>query len=244
MKFQIVTVSNHRPTENYYCHDECFLSALKYGHQIENLHRNGEYKGLISKPKILKRRFEDGTINCDLLLFVDCWDVLFLQNPSMAIDCWKLYGSDILFNAEKNLFPRRDLIDSYPDKGTPYRFLNSGVFIGAADAIYKFLEEMNLDSIPDDYQQDGIWHHSNDQGNALETFAKSKMNLSLDRYSSLCQTLHGVGPDEVEIIEEDGEVLLRNKITNTRPVMAHANGGGKDGPVMPELIKQWRMANP
>lgn len=243
MKLQLVTVSNRKPSESYYCYDECFQSARNHGWEIQNICLDGEYKGLISKPKILKRRFEDGTINCDLLLFIDCWDVLFLRDPAMAIDCWQHYGGEILFNAEKNLFPRTDLLDRYPDLGTPYRFLNSGVFIGAAGSVYNLLKEMNLDSIPDDHQKNGVWHHENDQAYFLEAFTTSQMDLSLDHNCILCQTLHGVDESEVEITRLDGELAIQNKLTNSFPVMAHANGGGKTGPIMPELLDRWRESN-
>jgi len=243
MKLQIVTVSDHKPVQDYYCYDECFQSARNYGYEIDNLCREGEYKGLISKPKILKRRFEDGSITGDLVLFVDCWDVLFLREPEMAIDCWQFYGAEILFNAEKNLFPRGDLLDQYPDVGTPYRFLNSGVFIGAAGSIYNLLKEMNLDDVPDDYRDaSGQMRHFNDQDNFQEAFVKSKMKLALDQNVVLCQTLHDTDFDEVEIVSVDGEVRLKNKITNAFPVMAHANGGGKTGPIMPELLRKWKNA--
>lgn len=242
VKLEILTVSNKKPSEWYYCHDEHFKSAALYGFEVKNICQEGEYKGLISKPKILKRYMEQNNITADLLLFVDCWDTLFLDDPAKTIPVWERGGEEILFNAEKNLFPRGDLLNNYPSMGTPYRFLNSGVFIGATGSVYRMLKEMNLDSIPDDYRKpDGSMHHENDQAYFQEWFVNTKMTVALDHQCELCQTLHDTGVEEVAVVEGP---RLKNYTTGTFPILAHANGGGKDGPIMPELLNQWRLKHP
>lgn len=240
MSLEIITISSHPPTQDYYCYEECFKSARKYGFEIRNLAHPGEYTGLISKPKILKKALDCAEIGSELILFIDAWDTLFLDDPAKAIDILSQSGADLLFNSEKTFFPSFEP-DPYQDPGTPYKYLNSGVFIGRKDTIHQWLKELDLDNIPDDYKNpDGSWHHENDQEYFLKLFPKTGLNVKLDTNCRLCQTLHAVLPDEVEIIQ--GPRLV-NKLTGSLPLIAHANGGGKTGPIMPFLVAQWRSEN-
>lgn len=234
--FQIITVSSHRPNEWYYCYDEFFKSVAKHGHEVTVLGKDGGYKGLLSKPKLLKQHILSGGVDSENIMFTDCWDVLFLYDPALAFSLWQREG--ITFNAEKNLFPRSDLDQFFPDNGSPFKYLNSGFFIGETQAILTLLEHMRLDEIPDDYRKDdGTMHHENDQGNYIQAFTEQPVPMNLDSDCLICQTLHGVTPEEVSIFKE---IQLLNKVTNTFPIVAHANGGGKDGPIMPELVKAWK----
>lgn len=238
-EFEIITVSSHRPSEWYYCYDEFFKSAQVHGHEVTVLGQNGEYKGLISKPKILKAYLDAKLPRKKNVIFADCWDLLFLRDPSEAFDLWD--KKSILFNSELTLFPRGDLLEAFPDGGSPYRFLNSGFFIGEWDQIRDLLTKMKLEEIPDDFRKpDGSMHHENDQEYYLQAYADKLVPMTLDSQCQVCQTLHAVPKEEIELISWD---RFKNVRTGSEPPIAHANGGGKDGPIMPTLVQNWKKAN-
>jgi len=235
--FDIITVSSHRPEQWYYCYDEFFRSIQKYGHEVTVLGNRDTYKSLISKPKLLRQHILSGGVKSDTVLFADSWDILFMRDPAEAV---ALAPKDsVIFNAEKNLFPHLD--GEFPDHGTPYRYLNSGFFIGHKDMILALLESMNLDDIRDDYQKpDGSWHHENDQKNYLEAFIRQPVPMTLDYEVKLCQTMHGI-TDEEALIAENGH--LYNRLTNSFPVALHGNGNGKQEPLMLESLRRWKERN-
>lgn len=235
--FQIITVSSHRPTEWYYCYDEFFQSIENHGYTCAILGGSGGYKGLISKPKLLLEHLKGGHVNAKRILFADCWDVLFLRDPAEAVE---MAAPDVItFNAEKNLFPF--VPGEFPDTGTPYRYLNSGFFIGDTDLVVDLLEKMNLSSIRDDYlTSGGKWHHENDQQYFLEAYVRQLVPMMLDSDVRMCQTMHGITDEEAEV-EDDG--ALHNLICDSRPVAVHGNGGGKSTEMMQRVLRKWREAN-
>lgn len=232
--FEIITVSSHRPKEWYYCYDEFFRSIAKYGRSATVLGGDGSYKGLISKPKILKRHILGGGVKAKKILFADCWDILFLRDPNEAVELAP--DGAVIFNAEKNLFPF--VAGDFPDLGTPYRYLNSGFFIGDTEMILGLLEAMNLDAIPDDFRKpDGSMHHENDQEYFLKAYVFQLVPIVLDYAVKLCQTMHGIEESDANILE-DGQLL--NTTTQNKPVAIHGNGGGKSTSMMQEVLRMWR----
>lgn len=234
---ELVTVSSHKPQQNYYCYDDFFNACKKHKINPTILGGNGEYKGLISKPKLLLKYLKSKNTKSKYLVFADCWDLIFLKSMEEIVEMYKAFNTEIVFNAERNLFPRGDLINLYPETGTPFRFLNSGFFVGVTESVVTFLEAMNLDKIPDDYRKpDGSWHHENDQAYFLELFTKNVVNSKLDSNCVIAQTLHGEEEKDF-CFDEKG---WKNLITQTYPVVWHANGGGKTGPVMPKILEMFR----
>jgi hypothetical protein len=234
---QLITVSSHRPQQNYYCYDEFFSCCEKQKIQPTILGQNGGYFGLLSKPKLLLSYLKSKSDNAKYTIFADCWDLIFTANPEKLIEMYKTFNTDIVFNAERNLFPRGDLLSLYPETGSPWRFLNSGFFIGTTDSIITLLESMKLELIADDYRKpDGSWHHENDQGYFLEHFTKQLVPMKLDSNCFIAQTLHGEELKDFTI----NESVCKNNITETCPVVWHANGGGKTGSVFPKVLDLFR----
>jgi len=238
---KIITVSNRKPVEPYYCYDDFFKSCRKYGNNPIVLGEHGGFNGLISKPKLLLEYLLAGNVKDKYMVFLDCWDVVITRNPEELLNRYLPFNTSIVFNAERNLFPRTDLADRYPDVGTPFKHLNSGFFIGETEAIIALLKHLRLESQPDDYRKpDGSMFHSNDQDNFLEAFTQQPVPMKLDVRCEIAQTLH----DELLENYEVSNTGIKNKITGTEPMVVHANGGGKTGQVMPVFIRLWREANP
>jgi len=231
----VYIVSSHKPKEKYYCYDQFFSTLNKYGCRPFNLGTKNNYKGLISKPKILLGHLLGLKKRPEYMIFADCWDIVFLDSVQEIFERYKNFSCDIVFNAERNLFPRGDLLSLYPETGTPYRFLNSGFMIGKTDAMIELLKFMKLDQIPDDYRKpDGSWHHENDQAYFLEAFTKQPVSMKLDVRCEIAQTLH----DEPLSSFDFSGTKVKNILTGTFPIVWHANGGGKTGPVMSKILER------
>jgi hypothetical protein len=234
---ELITVSSHRPQQNYYCYDEFFAACRVQKVKPVVLGENGSYKGLISKPKLLLNYLKNNLNRKKYTLFADCWDLVFTKNLEEILELFKTFNTEIVFNAERNLFPRGDLLNLYPEVGTPYRFLNSGFFVGITESIIGLLDSMDLNRIPDDFRKsDGSWHHENDQAYFLEIFTKQPVPMKLDTNCLIAQTLHG---EELKDFCFDNKGC-KNLITGTYPVVWHANGGGKTGEIMPKILDSFR----
>lgn len=74
----------------------------------------------------------------DLLLFTDAFDVLFTAKPEHIVEQFLRSNASILFSAECGCWPHimenkgKACFDAYPPapQGSPYRYLNSGTWIG------------------------------------------------------------------------------------------------------------------
>jgi hypothetical protein len=229
----IITVSSHRPEQSYYCYDAFFASCRRYGHEPVVMGQGKPFGGLGTKPRLLLEYLKANPVG-PRMIFTDCWDVVFMCNPIIIDGMAKLFYDDaVVFNAERNLFP--DIgVENFPETGTPYRFLNSGFFVGPTDAIVAMLEAMDAQSIPDDYQKtDEIWFHFNDQEMFLREFIKQPVPMRLDSKAHLCQTCFAESLENFDVLE----TVIINKITKTLPLAAHGNGPGKETEIFKKFLE-------
>lgn len=84
----------------------------------------------------LARRFLRHLAPDDLVLFTDATDVCFVNHASEAAlrEAFAGFGADIVFSAERNCFPE-DLAPRVPRLPGPYPFLNTGGYMGRAEAL-------------------------------------------------------------------------------------------------------------
>lgn len=236
MTFSIVTVSNRRPQEWYYTYDQFFASLGKYGNKAIVLGQQpGEYNGLGSKPKLLRKAILDKTITTDKIIFTDSWDVVFASSPEDIIDLFPIFNSPFVCSAERNCFPG-DLKELFPESPTSYRYLNSGFIVAEKDALLAVLESMELDNVPDDYRKEnGHMHHTNDQFLFQQEFIKQPVKMVLDYHQVLSQTMHDVKINELDLDDLRG---IRNKETEIYPMTFHFNGGAKDSGVREPILNR------
>lgn len=168
-----------------------------------------------------------------IVLFVDGYDILFLEGLESIINLFLSKGTPILFSAEKSCWPDRSLADKYPDAPHVYKFLNSGTFVGYAKDLYKITErarEENLSNISDDQL-----YYTNEF-----LYGKYKHLISLDYECEIFQCLGGAYED-VEI--KKGK--LYNTITNSIPFIAHGNSSKeKFWYISNYLSKKWNSNSP
>lgn len=149
--FHIITVAT----------DESKMSILKqsaktYGVEITNLGKGSDWtddmEGYAGLPKIgMVKEFVDGLPKDDIVLFMDAYDTFLADNPKAIKDRFLDFGVDLLFGAEETMWPEDGYLENkFEDTGTPYKYLNSGLYIGRAVAIRDFLNQDAPDAYGDD----------------------------------------------------------------------------------------------
>lgn len=232
MNAEVVCVSSRVPTEPYY-HFREFLASLRVFAEVPTvLGENEPWRGLMTKPYLLRDWLRLGRNRSDRLIVCDAWDILFAKHPHGIGDrCAEWFGDAIVFNGEKGCWPREDLRDAFPDDGSPFRFLNSGFFCGPADRILALLEAMPIEAIGFDPPGGP---YPNDQGEYQALFAQQAQHgveMVVDTQCRLAQTLSACEPYEFDF---SGPEIL-NQHTGTAPGVFHCNGGSKEG-FMPLLL--------
>lgn len=233
--FQIVTIADVERPEPYYLFQEFLESAQRHGHNPLVLGWGQPFKGLGTKPTILKRALDAGQIQGDFICFCDAYDVLFGENPaSTAADIEARLieeGKRIMFNAEKDRFP--DVVDDdlFPETGTPWKYLNSGLSMGWTDAYREELVLMGADDLPEDeIHGPGLNVHYEDQSLWQLRYVNGDQ-IMLDGECEFFQTLSNCEPKEFDFTGD----RIRNIVTEHHPDVWHANGGAKTGPVIGPL---------
>jgi hypothetical protein len=187
----------------------------------------------MTKPKLLLKYLEGEGREADISILTDAWDVLICSSLDEIVFKFRAFNAPIVFNAERNCFPRADLAERFPTCSTPYRFLNSGFIVGQTEAMIEMLRMMKLDEQRDDFQRpDGTWESSNDQTEFQLFWLANCTKATLDTNAVICQTLHDAAPEEFGM--EAGRVTSR--LTGNQPSVFHGNGSGK---VWLETIIGW-----
>ena len=185
------------------------VSGQKFANHFKNIGKGldwygGTMEGEGGGQKInLIRKELQFLASAELVMFVDGYDVIFLDTLNEIAKRFAGFGCDILFAAEKTCWPSTDRSDYFPPSDTPYRFLNSGAFIGTAGALLKFLHQDVAD-----HEDDQAWM----QDRFLRTDHTLNIKLDYEGYIFQCD-------DDVSIV--DGQVL--NGMC--APCVYHGNGG-------------------
>lgn len=238
MKCEVVTVSNRHPHQPYYIFEKFKESLRRFAMPITILGWQEHWGGLMTKPRLLRKWLREKRYSSNRLIVCDAWDIVFAEHPHGMIDKYEMeFGADkVVFNAERNCFPRGDLADRFPtsDPNNPWRYLNSGFMVGTPENILKIIEHMNIDKIPDDHRQnDGSWYHPNDQEHYTLAYLDQPVPMVLDTNCHLCQSLSGCSACEFDFSVKP----MRNLITGSTPRTFHFNGGSKND-LMPIVLNK------
>lgn len=233
--YKIVTVCTHHPVQNYYCLNEFYKSTRDVDTLVLG-REYSKYSGLGSKPKAVYRAIKDGLVDTKYILFTDCWDFVFATHPDELVAKYKQFASPLVISSEKNCFPD-DLKSQYDelDSRTSYKYLNSGMIVGETEALLATLEAMNLGEVPDDYFDEVTKQmvHINDQFLYQQIYLKQPVKMVLDTYQILCNTLHSVSLDDLDLLEE----RIVNRETESRPCAFHFNGSSKTDGLREPILK-------
>lgn len=210
--------------------EKLLKSAQKNNIQIINLGENVTWRGgNISegtgggqKINLLFNYLENKYINDeDIILFVDGYDVLINDSEKTIVERFLSFNADILFAAEKVCWPDRSLENKF-NSHTPYKFLNSGCFIGYKWALRRFIESEINDS-----DDDQLFY----QKKYLQGWDPYLLKVSLDKENYIFQCVNS-SIENIKLLE-NGQLF--NNETNTCPCILHGNGGPKDKEFFKEL---------
>ena len=148
------------------------------------------------------------------VLFVDGYDTIVTRHARDILGAWReAAGEAPLFAAEVFCWPDAGAAGRYPAAvdGSPYRFLNSGAFIGKAGDLLRIVAGAIDDG-------------DDDQGYYTERFLSGEHGMRLDHGCRLFQCLNGA-LEHVEV--DEGRGLLHNRRLESWPCVVHANGPTK-----------------
>ncbi|MFH1952568.1 MAG: glycosyltransferase domain-containing protein [Pseudomonadota bacterium] len=206
-----LTVIAHANIEGHHFH-AMKSSAEKHGYHLKIF--NGKWHGLRSKITTLYTASK--TEDCDLLMLVDAFDTIFMAGPGKVMDLYEKHEGKALFSAEKACWPPHPVVNGryIHTVDTPWRYLNSGGFIGPR----KLFTDL-LDKAWDE------WNNKYDHGLGDQYFyhclyLDNQNTIALDTGCEIFQSMahHSLdgwikGPDFIE-----------NPETGTMPVVLHFNG--------------------
>lgn len=220
------------PAEFYYRPDVMIESCQKFGFTPIILGtKEGDWKGLGSKAKLMKRALYDGTITSDYVIFCDIFDILFVRSPADIVEQFLVTQQtspampSIIWNGETACFPDEGRAERHPKTNSRFRYLNSGFSVGEVEGFKKFYAESDPDLILDDHQDSqGVWRFDHDQRHALDYFLDGSLSMMLDTECKICQSLFQTTPEEFDFSGE----YVRNIALDSTPMTIHANGNSKD----------------
>lgn len=194
-------------------------SLIRFGYNYELLgigdKWNGgdeiiNYPGAGQKVNILKRRLKEiiEAGENPLILFLDGYDTMVLKSSFEFVKRFESLGHKIIFGAEKSCWPDGNLADSYPHVPLPWRYLNSGQFVGRAKDLWEII-------------QDEIKDSDDDQLYYTHKFLSNNYDIQLDYNCNLFQCM-GLSEPELSFNKSYGS--LYNNLTQTEPIVAHGNG--------------------
>lgn len=121
-------------------------SAARFGVKVTNIGKDHPWRdpmtGLAGMPKIQLVNEYLATVPEDaVVLFMDGYDTFFADSPLEVLKRYYEMDADIVFGAERECWPVPETSDLWPETGTPYKFLNSGLYIGKAKALHDFISQ-------------------------------------------------------------------------------------------------------
>jgi hypothetical protein len=208
------------------------LIALVYNEQSFSSNR--------IKDDLLKNYLEHEQGDDETICFTDGFDAIFMATEEEIVTKYNQFNKDLVFSCESQCWPDVSLADQFPDPGkTPYRFLNSGGFIGKVGTIRDLLDQKV-------YGEENQFKKSNQYGWTKKYF-KNPDKIGLDTGCKIFQTFSpeigksylpgGVYQDQIPynmFMKRwfNSNYLIQNnriysKISETLPCQAHFNGASK-----------------
>jgi hypothetical protein len=149
------------------------------------------------------------------LIFCDALDTVTSCAPETLVEKFLFHFDDetVVVSAERNCFPFPELAAKYPSTKSPYKYLNSGLYMGRRESVMANLALMDA----------ATKYSVKDQGTWTDAYLRKLTvwyPIVLDNKCRLFQSLHG-SLDDVGL-DRAGNIV--NKHTLTTPLVFHGNG--------------------
>ena len=242
-----LTYASHRGKDERFCRS--VESAVRNGVDLRVLGWGVKWEGLSQKLAAALAAVDALPADC-VVLFTDAYDVLFAASGARMREDFLALGKPLVFAAECGCWPQvqrdrgKTCRDAYPPSPTPYRFLNSGAWMGRAGVAAAFLRRL----VETAGAEGAAFHKLNDQELAAELYFSGAFgpDLTLDFHARLFQCMHAVRDatlvpdcDPWPDLKERGGSLVNTR-TGSRPAVYHFNGGGKKHHLRVEATMWWK----
>jgi len=237
VNFKIVTVATE--PEKMWALEQ---SAKKYGVEVHNLGKDHPWRdpmeGLAGMPKIqLVNEYLATLQDDDVVLFMDGYDTFFADDPKEVLERYLQFGADIVFGAESEHWPLVDdefMRNKWPDTGTPYKYLNSGLYIGRAKALHEFIAQDATESASkDDQLYCQLRYLKTNPNPIIDKGYRFPYTVKLDTEAYIFQN------HEPNIRVVEGQ--LWNDITGCCGCIYHGNGGADAKALFVSIAKEFGL---
>ena len=152
--------------------------------------------------------------DCDVVLFVDAYDVLITSSEQTILDTFFSMNAPIIFSVETACHPFPHLAPYYPTSPTRFRYINTGGYIGYAKNLKEMFKEIG--SIPNEID---------DQGLISVYYLYNPDRIKLDYFCQLFLSLYQVNQGDLKLDLNRKSVYCL--ITQSSPCVIHGNSTGK-----------------
>jgi hypothetical protein len=197
---------------------------------------------LVSRSDFTSNRIKDELLadyisemnDNEIILFTDGNDAVLLASETEILNKFFRTNADLVFSTEVNCWPDNSLYSSYPNNSSsPYRYLNSGGFIGKIGYIKQVLNDCKVDKSKFIRSNQYLW---------TQRYLNNKDKIFLDTNCELFSTFNATGltslsndlSNDIALLNKwfDNNFAIENqriysKRTNTYPCHGHFNGFSK-----------------
>lgn len=228
-KLHAVMYASHHGRDDRFC--RAVESAARHDFPLVILGWQKPWRGLSQKLEAA-HHYASTMPPDDIILFTDAFDVLFTRKANTILEPYLAQNASIIFAGECGCWPhimedKSACFSKYPESPTPYRYLNSGTWIGVA----KVSKDMLLEVMK---RAGTNFANANDQRLVADMFIARKFDIALDYHSTIFQSMHRTDPPDLPFCNPVGDLRFdskagryRNTRTNSIPAIFHFNGGGK-----------------
>lgn len=154
----------------------------------------------------------------DLIMVIDGYDVLITSNEENIINNYNKitnHSDKIVFSSEKGCWPDINLESQYPSAPSSYKYLCAGAYIANIGLLKKLFNDNKYIFDLDINELNRI----DDQLFFTKIFLNNKNDIILDYNNNIFNSMYN-GLNDLEFINNK----WYNNITNTYPIIFHANG--------------------
>lgn len=185
-----------------------------------NLHLYGQgepWPGLLN-GKIINLRREIERLPTDYVLVCDASDAFFVGGEDSILSRFIEMQAPVVISAEKRCWPQSSLASYFPQVDTPWKYLNSGGYIGRKWDVVNLLRYLEAMTVDESMFRSRDWDV--DQFRLSLVYIDSISSIKLDTRCEIFQTMGDLAKDEISW--KGG--FCRNLVTNTFPLVVHYNG--------------------
>jgi hypothetical protein len=111
---------------------------------------------------VLLEKYLEGVHDDEIILFSDAYDTIILADKTEILKKFYHFNSPLVFSAEINCWPSKDLAQGYPTSDYQFKYLNAGAFIGTAGFIksmYKHYPPLSFNYNKYVWSNQYYWHN-------------------------------------------------------------------------------------